>query len=222
MPKAAVTALVLTLLASAADKQPEAVTQSNENLELQASAHIGRQPVAAVLGVDPGLDLVAVQVDFKPKGDSAFAASRDDFTLISRKDGQKMQALHPSQIAGSAALVVNSTGPGSGGGGMVGNRRGPIWGGVPGTGDRPRRIGGEEEGVVGSPTPGQTQTTVENKRETGNPVLDALKQKELPLVKTSEPKAGLLYFILEGKHKLKDLELIYKGPAGTMILDFQK
>ena len=40
---------------------------------------------------------------------------------------------------------------------------------------------------------------------------------------TTEPVSGLLYFFLEGKHKLKQLELLYKSPVGRqMILDFEK
>jgi hypothetical protein len=49
-----------------------------------------------------------------------------------------------------------------------------------------------------------------------------MKQKELRQATTSEPISGLLYFVLEGKHKLKDLELLYRTSEGTLNLDFQK
>jgi hypothetical protein len=195
---------------------------SNETVEVTATPYIGRQATTAVLGVDPGLEMVAIEIKARPRGEETITLSRDDFTLISRKDGQKTQAMHPSQIAGPAALVVASSAPGMGGG-VLGSPRGPIWGGIPGTGGgRPRRVGGDEEAITGAAVPGETKTTVENKRDSDNPVMAALRQKELPLTKTSEPASGLLYFILEGKHKLKDLELLYKGAGGTLNLDFQK
>ena len=40
--------------------------------------------------------------------------------------------------------------------------------------------------------------------------------------KVTQPVSGLLYFTLDGKHKLKDLELMYKSPEGVLTLDFQK
>jgi hypothetical protein len=42
-----------------------------------------------------------------------------------------------------------------------------------------------------------------------------LQEKEI-----SESVTGLLYFPLEGKVKPKDLELIYKGPAGKLLVNF--
>ena len=51
--------------------------------------------------------------------------------------------------------------------------------------------------------------------------LEALKQKALPDQETKEPLEGLLYFPIEGKVKPKDLSLIYKGPAGKLVMDFK-
>ena len=59
-------------------------------------------------------------------------------------------------------------------------------------------------------------------KEQDNPLLAVLKKKALPQIETNEPVSGLLYFFLEGKHKLKDLELMYKSPSGRLILDFEK
>ena len=36
------------------------------------------------------------------------------------------------------------------------------------------------------------------------------------------PMWRLIYFLFEGKQKLKDLELMYKGPGGHLMLDFEK
>jgi hypothetical protein len=208
--------------ASSADNKKINSKAVNEVVELTAVVHSDRNAVKALLGVDPGYDLHVLEIVLRPRGDAAVNISRDNFTLISRKDGQKTQALHPSQIAGSSTLVVSSSAPGSGGG-MLGNqRRGPIWGGVPGTGDRPRRVGGDDDGAITATAPGKTEASIQNEEKDKNPVLAALKEKELGQGKVAESKSGLLYFMLEGKHKLKDLELIYKAPGGTLILDFEK
>ncbi|MEJ7607746.1 MAG: hypothetical protein WKF37_16100 [Bryobacteraceae bacterium] len=192
----------------------------NETVDLEASALIDRAEVTAALGLDPGLDLVVINLKLSPHGEHRIKIWLDDFTLISRRDGQRSQPLAPSQIAGKGAMVVSSTGIRSGGIGSA-NRRGPIWGGVPGVGDRPRRIGGDEDGV--SSKPNETKATIQtNDREKENPLLAVLKAKILTEVEATETVQGQLYFLLDGKHKLKDLELIYKSPVGRLILDFQK
>ena len=119
-------------------------------------------------------------------------------------------------------MVVTSSGPSGASGGMLGNR-GPMWGGMPGTGTRPRRIGGDGESVAGAGAPGQAEAKViTGDGQKDNPLLAVLKAKILPEGETSETVSGQLYFILEGKHKLKDLDLIYKTSAGKLILDFVK
>jgi hypothetical protein len=180
---------------------------------------ITRAEVTKVLGVDPGVDLIAVDMKLMPKVEGKLAVTRDDFILISRKDGQRSQAMHPSQIAGSGVMIVSSRAPGAVGG-IGQQRQGPIWGGMPGTGGRPRRLGGDQD--VGQVDPGETRASITDTKEKDNPVLLALKQKELPEAEIAEPATGLLYFLFEGKHKLKDLELMYKGPGGNLMLDFEK
>ena len=54
-----------------------------------------------------------------------------------------------------------------------------------------------------------------------NPILAALKSKELTYGKTMTPVKGLLYFSLDGKHKLKDLEVWYRGPAGKFVISYK-
>jgi len=48
-----------------------------------------------------------------------------------------------------------------------------------------------------------------------------LESKVLPDTETKEPVEGLLYFLLDGKNKPKDLGLLYKGPAGRLSMDFK-
>jgi hypothetical protein len=210
----------LVPFAVAADKKTGPAKAGNDAVDIVATVASGKEAAAKLLGIDPGMELIVVDVKLAPKTDEKMRVSRDDFTLISRRDGQRSQAMHPSQIAGSSSLMVSSRGPGSSGG-MVNQNRGPIWGGMPGTGGRPRRIGGDDE-AVGPVDPGETKATITKNKDEESPLLTALRQKELPLAGSAEPVSGLIYFIFEGKHKVKDLELMYKGPGGTLMLDFEK
>jgi hypothetical protein len=220
--RSTIAGLIFALAASAATKPVPPASAEDEHLTVQASAYIDKAGVASVLGQDPGMDLVVIEVKLAPRGETKIKVDLDDFILISRKDGQRSQPLAPSQIAGSGALVVIPGQQGGGGGGIGNPNRGPIWGGMPGTGGRPRRMGGEQEnGSVAGPTGAQASVDTTSKTEQ-TPLLELLKQKALPKTETNEPVTGLLYFFLEGKHKLKQLELIYKSPAGRLILDFEK
>jgi hypothetical protein len=216
-------AVLAVALAAAAEKPIAAVSSEDEQVVLEASAFVDKADIAKALGEDPGMDLVIVQVKVAPRGETKVKIDFDDFVLISRKDGQRSQPLAPSQIAGSGALVVIPGQQGGGGGGMGSPRRGPIWGGMPGTGSRPRRLGGDgEAGAVSGPTGAQAKVE-KGSEPSENPLMDVLKAKALPQIETNDAVAGLLYFFLEGKHKLKHLELMYKSPVGRqMILDFEK
>jgi hypothetical protein len=142
---------------------------------------------------------------------------RDDFLLRSDKDGQKCQPFAPTQIAGPSALVISQ---GGSRGGLMSEDRGPVWGGI--GGGRPRRMGGEGA-AVGNVDAGSAQAgfSSDPKRQE-DPVLTALRQKALPEKSAGEPVTGLLYFLLDGKHKPKDLELRYDGPAGKLSLRFRQ
>lgn len=192
---------------------------SNEAVTLTAKIHTDKASVRQVLGADPGEGIVIVEIKVAPKGGKSLVVSRDDFTLRSDKDGQRSQPFAPSQIAGSAVLVVSTTG--SGRGMMVGESQGPVWGGGPGTGERPRRLG-TDGGSIGNIAEGETKASVQTgDREKPNPLLAVLKEKILEEKEIKEPLSGLLYFPLEGKHKPKDLELLYRGPAGKLSMRFR-
>jgi hypothetical protein len=211
--------LALAAAAAAADKAPPAGKASNERVELDAVVYADKVAVRDLVGAE--LDgILIVRLRVTPRGDEPLKVRPDDFLLRSDKDGQRSQPFAPSQIAGDAALVVASGS--TGGGTVVGQDSGPIWGGAPGTGTRPRRLPGNG-GAVGT---GAGEETVQAKVETGdkakeNTLLATLKQKMLPAKEGAEPLAGLLYFPLEGKHKPKDLELVYSGPAGKLSIRFK-
>lgn len=213
----------LSTVLIAADKSPREAQSGDEAVDLTGSVLAGKKAVEERLGHDPGMDLIVINVKVRPKGDNRIAVSLDDFLLISRKDGQRSQPLAPSQIAGSSALVVSSSGGNIGRSSGIGNNnRGPIWGGMPGSGTRPERIGGDDV-AIGSASGGEAKATVQKGDSAEeNPLLAALKDKILPQGETGEQVSGLLYFFFEGKHKPKHLDLIYTRPNGRLILNFER
>lgn len=215
----AILLLFAMVLAGADKKVVPPARAGNDDVDISGTAILTREDATRALGVDPGMDLVLVDIHVQPKSDAKITLSRDDFTMISRRDGQKTQAMHPSQIAGSGVMIVSSTAQGASGG-MVGQRRGPIWGGMPGTGGRPRRMGGDND--VSSVSEAETRTQSGDTKDKDSALLAAMKQKELPQGEISEETSGLLYFVFEGKHKLKDFELLCKTRSGTLTLDFEK
>lgn len=192
---------------------------ANDNIEISATAYLDKSEVRKLLGSElDGICVVGLKVLIK--GEQPVKLHPDDFLLRSYKDGQKSQPFAPSQIAGSAALVVSS---GGGGGTFIGRGSdGPIWGGTPGTGTRPERIGGDDTGIGNAGGTEVRASLDSGGRDTRqNPLLAALKQKMLPAGETAGPVSGLLYFPLEGKHKAKDLSLEYDGAAGRLRIQFK-
>lgn len=214
--------LLATSLA-AADKKLPIEASSNELVEITATPILDKDQIRQELGSDLGGSIILVRVGIRPLSDKPFKIDRDDFALISDKDGQRSTPYAPTQIAGSGTLVVSSTGTR---GSMTGQGNGPIWGGVPGTGgSRPQRLPGNGGGVGNSAGPAAVEAKVElgekNKDNQENPLLTTLKEKVLPEKEITDPVSGLLYFQIEGKVKPKDLELYYKTPAGRLGLRFR-
>ncbi|MEK7404589.1 MAG: hypothetical protein AAB225_05730 [Acidobacteriota bacterium] len=212
---------VTTLLALAAavclaaDKKPPAGQVANEQVEISATLLPDREAIQKELGSDLGGYFTVIRVTVAPKGGRSLAVLRDDFTLRSDKDGQRCGAFAPSQVAGRGALVISS----GGGGGFMAENPGPAWGGI---GGRPRRLGGDSTAIGNTGEAGARGTISSGTKEEEDPVLAKLKEKGLPEKETAGPVAGLLFFFLEGKHKPKDLELLYNGGAGKLALRFRQ
>jgi hypothetical protein len=62
---------------------------------------------------------------------------------------------------------------------------------------------------------------MDEKSQGNDRLLQALKAKQLPTKESVDPVEGFLYFPLDGKHKLKNLAVLYRGPAGRLDLEFQ-
>ncbi len=204
--------LAATFLCLGAD---DAARGSNENMEIQAKVYPGKDAVKGLLGNDLDGFICVVEVKVVALTEKPVTIRKEDFFLKSNKDGQRSQPFAPSQIAGRGAMVVSRTG----GGGIMGDSGGPIWGGMGG----PIGRGPGDGGVIGNAgDPGENSVKINaGDKEKANPLLTVLKEKELPEKETKDTVSGYLYFPLEGKHKPKDLELMYKGSAGKVTVEFR-
>jgi hypothetical protein len=143
-----------------------------------------------------------------PKTDKPVQISPDDFILLSHDDGERSKPFEPAEIAGQGALVVTNTADGT----KVKKTSSSVgFGGI---------MGG------GGGSPGNSRVTtlsskMDDKKKGSDSLLEVLKAKELPAKEASEPTQGLLYFPLDGKHKLKNLAVLYRGPAGKLDLEFE-
>jgi hypothetical protein len=207
--------VIAALLWSAAGKKPPTGSAQNNAIAITSRLYNGRDAVRQILGIDVKADIVVVEVEITPKLRRTLRIDPDDFLLRSDKDGQKCPALAPSQIAGPALRVTTLAG---GEGSIMGDRNGPVWGGV---GGPPRRLPGDG-GVLGNTPSDATQTGVgEVSQKTEDSLLATLKAKALSAKETGNITTGLLYFLMEGKHKTKDLELQYTSPEGKLSTRFQ-
>jgi len=192
----------------------------NDRVSVESVIYTDRESVKRMIGHDFDGSVAVVEIKVTPRGGEALDVEREDWILFSNKDAQKGPAFHPSQLAGQGAIVIKEQ---RGGGGVMAgdNPNAPIIGGIPGTGGRPRQMG-NGGGGIGNSASQTVDTKIEAKNdEQVNPILAGLKAKELKYGKTMTPVKGLLYFSLEGKHKLKDLELWYRGPAGKFVISYK-
>jgi len=196
--------LATVAILGAADKKLPLEQTSNDLVEISASL-LDKDQVHQELGNDLDPEFFVLKVTVRSVSDKPLTVSLDDFLLLSTKDGERGEPFAPSQIAGSAALVVTQNGT------RATQRARPTFG-----------IGGLGVGTSG-PTPDDAANTkVESKHsESENPLLAALSAKVLPEKEITDTVSGLLYFQMNGKPKPKDLELHYKGPGGKLAVRFK-
>lgn len=207
--------LITLSLAAGGKKLATPGRTSNDNVEIQATAYMTKDEVKAAIGSELDEGFIVVEMKVIPKNGQTIKVDRDDFVLISGKDGQRSTPYEPSQIAGSNALIIS----GRQSGGAMAQQRTQPWGGIGGSRPMGLPTGG---GSMGSTTAGTSTAEAKEKESDGkeNPALAMLKEKILAEKEITEPIAGQLYFLLEGKHKLKDLDLYYKAPGGRLSLRF--
>ena len=76
-------------------------------------------------------------------------------------------------------------------------------------------------GSPGNPKVTTLSSKMDTKSQGNDKLLQALKAKQFPDKETTQPVEGYLYFPLDGKHKLKSLAVLYRGPAGKLNLEFE-
>ena len=192
-------------------------SDANDNVEINATITLDRPDVTAKLGADPGPGIVLVEVRINPKTDGPLRIGPDDFILLSHDDGQRSKPFEPGQIAGKGGLVVH---PDLVNGGVVaGRQRVPLGTGPTG------RVSSIPANSGGIGNAGSTQVGISaaaNDKDAGNKnLLEALKAKQLPDKETTDEVTGYLYFPLDGKHKLKNMAVLYRGPGGHLDIEFQ-
>ncbi len=215
----ALTAALAALLLAAPKKAPPAGRGETETVELTATLFQDRNAIRELLGSDLDGHYVVVRAVVRSRFGREIEVRRDDFLMRTDKDGERSTPFAASQVAGRGALVISQSG--GRGGGMMGESGGPIWGGAPGSTDRPRRMGGGEGTLGGGIGGGESKGSFERGSKDDVPPLEkALEEKILPEGKTESTFSGLLYFPL-GKQKVKDLELIYTAADGKISLRFR-
>jgi hypothetical protein len=83
---------------------------------------------------------------------------------------------------------------------------------MPGSGNGIGNMGG---------TPGDLKTQTNDKDRGNSALLAAIKAKQLPDTTTVDELSGYLLFPLDGKHKVKNMALLYRGQAGHIDLEFE-
>ena len=222
MLKSHVIVVLLTaaaVLSGANKKETPIGTAGDEFVELKADIYVALDEVHKVVEGDMPPGIAVVKVSIKPRGEETLRLDLDQFQLLSYKDGQKSAPYTATQIAGNTTMVLKRADRGGQSIGSVGN--GPVWGGLGGS--RPREMPGNGGGVGNSGQSGTQGVEAAKVEETGakeSPLLKSLKAKQLQEGTIKDWTSGLLYFPLDGKQKLKDLVLLYKSPAGRLVLAF--
>ena len=215
MRLAALGALSVLLLAAAEKGLPRGEA-AGKAVRIEATAYLDKTSIKQALGSELDAGIVIVEVKLTPAPGEKFKIDRDDFLLRSDRDGQRATPFAPSQIAGNSTLRVKT---GYGNAGVMAQENRPVWGGIGGIGF-PSNGGGF--GNSASTEEAVAQVEPETGKQKENPLLKVLKEKILPEKEISEPTDGQLYFLLEGKQKPKDIELLVKTPEGRLSIRFKQ
>jgi len=178
-------------------RQPAEAHGSTDTVDVVATLLLESFDMREALGTDLGADMdagyVIVRVKVSPKSDP-LQISPDDFTLLSRKNGDRAEAIAPAQIVSKSALTVRR------------DTAGREWA------QQTNQPG--FKGIAGIKR--------DNSGKDDSALLAALKAKLLPEGESKDPREGLVYFSLDAaKLKAKDLTLLYKGAGGRITIDFK-
>jgi hypothetical protein len=211
----------LSIIAKESDYTPGIA--GNKIASVTATAYIDRDEITKLAGTDLGPYITAVQVTVQPKA-GKLKIGRDDFVLLTFKDGEHTKPLAPSELGKHSDMTLKAVRVGPDG--PMAGQNTPIWQ-TPGTGNTVQlpSNGAHTGNAHGVDT---TTAVVNDEKDTKektngkkkDPVVELLKRKVLPETETDQPVSGLLLFNLE-KQKLKDLELIYHTSEGPLKVRFK-
>jgi hypothetical protein len=209
--------ILAALTALAGDKKGFPGQAGNDNIELVGSVITDREEIRQALGAELGEGFVLVRVKATPKTEESMRIGPSDFVLISRRDGDREEAMAPAQITSHSALTIKQDRSGRDWAQQT-NR--PGWTGIGGISRTagPRKSGEEKKDDKDEPKiapPGDSAND--------DALLAALTAKQLPDKDTKGSIEGLLYFSMESSKikKSKDLSLLYKGSGGRLTMDFR-
>lgn len=201
--------LAATLTLNAKKITSPDTSAANEKVDLDATIILDEAQVKQTLGADPGPGIVLLRVRVTPKVDTPMFISPDDFILLAGDDGERHKPFAPAEIAGSGAMVertskgsVKKSGLSAGLGGMMAGGGGGL--------------------SPGSSAPVTVDAKMDDKKTGDKALLDALNAKAFPTKNSTTPIEGYLYFSLDGKHKLKNLEVLYRGDGGKLNMLFHE
>jgi hypothetical protein len=186
---------VFALTALAADKKAFPGQAGNDNIELTGTLIMDAAEIHQTVGSDLGPGIIVARIKASNKTGDPMRIGPDDFTLISRKNGDRGGALEPGQLAGGSALIVKR------------DHSGRDWAQQT-----------NQPGFTG--VGGMTKTD----KPTDEVLLATLKSKEMPdqETKSNGSVEGLVYFSMDSaKLKSKDMALIYAGPGGHLTMEFK-
>jgi hypothetical protein len=213
--------LLSFLLPLPAAEPPEWFEAKLKDMEVKARLVRDQQEIVQLLGDDLDGEFILVEVDLKPLYGAKIELNRDDFLMRSYRNNDTSVAQSPDRIGGGSELVLgkaetltvgiySQTGVGI-----------PV-GGAPGTGTRPRRIGGDETLSGGGVKSTERPEVSQRDREGGEDLLSVLQSRELPTGEVDDIVHGYLYFQLSPKEKPKHLTLNYDGEVGKFQIHFGK
>jgi len=190
-----VAVLLFAFAALAADKKAFPGQAGNDNIELTGTLLMDQAGIHQALGADLDPGIIVARVKASNKTGDPMRIGPDDFTLVSRKNGDRGGALAPGQLAGGSALIVKR------------DHTGRDWAQQT-----------NQPGFTG--VGGMTKTD----KPVDTTLLETLKSKQLPDKETKANGSieGLVYFSMDSaKLKSKDIALIYQGPGGHLTMEFK-
>jgi len=217
-----VAALLLLVTWSAfATKKVVSPTQAaaNDDVEVAVTLVLDHDEVVKKIGADPGPGIVLLDVRFSNKLEKPIQLNPDDFILLAHDDGERYHPFTPAEIAGKGGMVIKSQD-----GGSIGvNRTGPrITGlglpiGTSSSSSKPAQAPGAATDKKDDPDADKPQ----GKTSFNEPLLNALKAKQLETKDVTDTAEGYLYFPLDGKHKLKNMAVLYRARTEKLDIEFE-